>query len=80
MKTIAFEDATNNLARSYVEEVSREGNTRTKTNPAYAIYLDLVRESQKILEGLCMTAKSAGTTQGDDFDELKNKMRETGNG
>ena len=80
LKTIAFEDATNDGIRAIVEEVSREGNVRTKTNPAYAVYLDFVRESQKILDGLCMTAKSAGTTQGDDFDELKDKMSEASNG
>ena len=80
LKTIAFEDATKDDARSYTMETSREGNQRSKVNPAYAIYLDFVRESQKILDGLCMTAKSAGTTQGDDFDELKDKMSEANNG
>ena len=79
MKQIAFEDATN-YERSIVIETSREGDRRYKINPAYSIYLDLVRESQKILDGLCMTAKSAGSVQGDDFDELRNKMSEASNG
>ena len=80
LKTIAFEDATNNNKRAIVKEKSREGNVRIKVNPAYAVYLDFVRESQKILDGLCMTAKSAGSTQGDDFEELKDKMSEANNG
>lgn len=80
MKQIAFEDATDNDTRSMVEEISREKDKRYKINPAYSIYLDLVRESQRILDGLCMTAKSAGSIQGDDFDELKNKMSEASNG
>ena len=79
MKQIAFEDATD-AERSIVFETSREGDRRYKINPAYSIYLDLVRESQKILDGLCMTAKSAGSIQGDDFDELKKKMNEASNG
>lgn len=80
MKQIAFEDATDNDTRSMVEEISREKDKRYKINPAYSIYLDLVRESQRILDGLCMTAKSVGSIQGDDFDELKNKMSEASNG
>ena len=80
MKTIAYEDATQGDLRSMVSETSREGDKRYKVNPAYSIYLELVRESQKILDGLCMTAKSANTTQGDDFDELRSKMSAAGNG
>lgn len=80
LKQIAFDDAVGNEARSTVYETSREGDRRYKVNPAYSIYLDLVRESQKILDALCMTAKSAGSVQGDDFDELKRKMTEAGNG
>ena len=80
MKSIAYEDATQGDLRSMVSETSREGDKRYKVNPAYSIYLELVRGSQKILDGLCMTAKSANTTQGDDFDELRSKMSAAGNG
>ena len=65
---------------SIVMEVSREGAIRYKVNPAYTIYLDLVRESQKILDGLCMTAKSSTLVQGDEFDELRARMEEAANG
>ena len=65
---------------SIVMEVSREGAIRYKVNPAYNIYLDLVRESQKILDGLCMTAKSSTLVQGDEFDELRARMEEAANG
>jgi hypothetical protein len=65
---------------SMVMEVSREGAIRYKVNPAYNIYLDLVRESQKILDGLCMTAKSSTLVQGDEFDELRARMEDAANG
>ena len=80
MKNIAYEDATSGSKRATVAEISREGDKRYKISPAYTIYLELVRESQKILDGLCMTAKSAKVSQGDDFDELKEKMIEASNG
>lgn len=93
LKAIAFEDATtgfnesaqnaeqkNDGKRSVVFELSREGDRRYKINPAYTVFIDLVRESQKILDGLCMTARSANMAQGDELDELKTKIKEAGNG
>lgn len=92
LKLIAFQDATSyeypamdeinmdNNGRSMVVEQSREGFLRYKVNPAYNIYIDLVRESQKILDGLCMTAKSSNSIQDDDYDILKEKMEEAANG
>lgn len=92
LKAKAFNDATEyqyheddpvnrkNGNSSIVMEVSREGAIRYKVNPAYNIYLDLVRESQKILDGLCMTAKSSNLAQGDEFDELRARMEEAANG
>ena len=92
LKDIAFSEATGYIFHkddpvnrevknsSIVMEVSREGAIRYKANPAYGIYLDLVRESQKILDGLCMTAKSSNLIQGDEFDELRARMEEAANG
>jgi hypothetical protein len=92
LKEQAFNEATGNIfhkddpvnrenkGNSIVMEVSREGAIRYKVNPAYSIYLDLVRESQKILDGLCMTAKSSNLIQGDEFDELRARMEEAANG
>jgi hypothetical protein len=87
LKLIAFQDAieyeyptadeinADSKGRSVVVEQSREGFLRYKVNPAYNIYIDLVRESQKILDGLCMTAKSSNAIQDDEFEELKEKMK-----
>ena len=92
MKSIAFEDATvgfgNDLSdseedgggRSVVFERSREGDRRYKVNPAYTAFIDLERESQRILDSLCMTAKSSNATQADDFEELRVKMEQASNG
>lgn len=92
LKEQAFNEATGNIfhkddpvnrenkGSSIVMEVSREGAIRYKVNPAYNVYLDLVRESQKILDGLCMTAKSSNLIQGDEFDELRARMEEAANG
>lgn len=92
LKTKAFNDATEyeyhgddpvNRSKevgSILMEVSREGAVRYKVNPAYNIYLDLVRESQRILDGLCMTAKSSNLAQGDEFDELRSRMEEAARG
>ena len=89
LKAIAFDDATsgfnnkevdNDGKRSVVYELSREGDRRYKVNPAYTIYIDLVRESQKILSELCMTAKSSSAVQDDEFTELKSRMEKAANG
>lgn len=65
---------------SIVVEQSREGFLRYKINPAYTIFIDLARESQKMLSELCMTAKSSNAVQDDEFTELKNKMDKAANG
>ena len=70
----------NNKNPSVIVEVSREGAVRYKANPAYGVYLDFVRESQKVLDGLLMTAKSANLIQGDEFDELRERLEEAANG
>lgn len=90
LKAKAFEDAIgyvfpssdedNTESNSIVVEQSREGFMRYKINPAYTIYIDLVRESQKILSELCMTAKSSNAVQDDEFTELKSKMEKAANG
>ena len=73
-------DIDNTESNSIVVEQSREGFMRYKINPAYTIYLELVRESQRILTELCMTAKSSNAVQDDEFTELKNKMEKAANG
>lgn len=94
LKMIAFNDAIgydypeadtvnrsdSSEGRSIVVEQSREGFLRYKVNPAYNIYIDLVRESQKILDGLCMTAKSSSDIQDDAFDDLEREMKKAANG
>ena len=90
LKAKAFNDAVgyefpqldndNTESNSIVVEQSREGFLRYKINPAYTIYRDLARESQKMLSELCMTAKSSNAVQDDEFTELKNKMEKLANG
>ena len=93
LKAIAFEDATKGFEiktekdasedagnRSVVFEYSREGDRRYKVNPAYSIYIDLVQQSQKILDALCMTAKSMGSAGGDEFDKLGKAIEKAING
>ena len=75
-----IEDLENTEPSSMVVEQSREGFRRYKINPAYTIFLDLARESQKMLSELCMTAKSSNAIQDDEFTELKNKMEQAANG
>ena len=65
---------------SIVVEQSREGFLRYKINPAYTIFIELARESQKMLSELCMTAKSSNAVQDDEFTELKNKMEKAASG
>ena len=92
LKTIAFDDAINydypevddinrnSIGRSILVEQSREGFLRYKVNPAYSIYIDLVRESQKILFNLSMTARGSDIVQGDDYDRLTKEMSNAKNG
>lgn len=75
-----IEDLENTEPSSMVVEQSREGFRRYKINPAYTIFIDLARESQKMLSELCMTAKSSNAVQDDEFTELKNKMEKAANG
>lgn len=93
LKSIAFEDATGGFeiktddegtedvgGRSVVFEYSREGDRRYKINPAYSVYIDLVQQSQKILDALCMTAKSAASVGNDEFDKLGKAIEKAING
>lgn len=93
LKAIAFEDATMGFGalesddrsqdaggRSVVFELSREGDRRYKVNPAYSVYIDLVQQSQKILDALCMTAKSAASVGNDEFDKLGKAIEKAVNG
>lgn len=66
--------------RSVVFENSREGDRRYKINPAFTIYLELARESQRMLSELCMTAKSSKSVQDDLLDEMDRKREEAGRG
>ncbi|HHW82059.1 MAG TPA: hypothetical protein GX746_10265, partial [Bacteroidales bacterium] len=75
-----IEDLENTEPSSMVIEQSREGFRRYKINPAYTIFIDLARESQKMLSELCMTAKSSNAVQDDEFTELKNKMEKAASG
>lgn len=92
LKEIAFIDATVGFGnidsegfedrggRSVVFENSREGDRRYKINPAFTIYLELARESQRMLSELCMTAKSSKSVQDDLLDEMDRKREEAGRG
>ena len=74
------EDLENTEPSSMVIEQSREGFRRYKINPAFTIYLELARESQRMLSELCMTAKSSKSVQDDLLDEMDRKMEEAGRG
>ena len=63
-----------------VIEKSREGEYRYKTNPIYLLYLDFVRESQKILESLGMTIKSSEGVDDDNFNDLADTLKKAING
>lgn len=63
-----------------VIEKSREGEYRYKTNPIYHLYLDYVRESQKILENLGMTIKSSEGVDDDNFNDLADTLKKAING
>lgn len=74
LKNRAFSDA--EKKKAVLTEKSREKHVRYRINPAYQIYLDLVRESQRILSELCMTARTSNTADGDSIDELQKMVRE----
>lgn len=65
--------------RSVTYEYSREGDRRYKVNPAFTMYLELARESQRILSELCMTAKSSKALQDDLLDELDKQIAAANN-
>ena len=96
LKDIAFRDATVGFigdesldkdeenedvgGKSVVFEYSREKDRRYKINPAFSIYNDMVLTSLKLMESLCITAKSANAIQDDDLEILKDKMDKAANG
>lgn len=65
---------------SMLVERSREGEFRYKNNPSYHLYLDFVRESQKILESLGMTIKSSEGVDDDNFNDLADTLKKAING
>lgn len=62
-----------------IEEVSREGESRKKCNPAYAIYIETQKELRAVLIELSMTVKSSKFAEGDELDKLNVILEEIQN-
>lgn len=52
------------------EEVSREGEVRRRSEPAYSLFLDYSKEYRQVLSELKMTARTSGIVEHDGIDEL----------
>lgn len=62
-----------------IEELSREGESRKKSNPAYAIYIETQKELRAVLIELSMTVKSSKFSEGDELDKLNVMLEEIQN-
>lgn len=53
-----------------VDEISREGDSRKRTNPAWPIFIESSKELRALFVELKMTVRTATFTSGDEVDKL----------
>lgn len=57
-----------------VEEISREGEKRYRSNPLVTTYIELSKELRNTLNDLKMTVRTSSVSESDDLDELNKKL------
>lgn len=67
------------LKKSFVIEVSREGNKSYKVHPAFSEFSKSSEDLRKGLADVGLTLRTLYATKGDDVDELINAVNEAGN-
>lgn len=80
---IAFKIALNDIAKkkkSYVIEISREGNKKLVAHPSFKVLFDSLEVTRKQLRELGLTLQTLSSSDDDEVNDLINEVNEAGNG